>query len=124
MSLLNSTTNVTYQPVTAQAQATPQMRVDDTFCSCIKTARYLGVPIPLGTNAEDLQPNGTPNVGDLLLFKYKVLYHIAVVVERNDKEEYYLVKEGNYEKCQMTTRKVLFSDPAIRGGWRYSSGDE
>lgn len=88
-----------------------------TLCSCISTAKMLGVPIPKFMSAENLTPNGTPHEGDLLLLKYKNVYHVAKVIERNEKEEFYIIKEGNFKKCQMTTRKIPFNDPAIRGGW-------
>lgn len=90
-------------------------------CSCVSTARNLGIIIPNGYNADDFVPNITladVQIGDLVLFKYKNgIYHIAVVIGFQDGK--LLVKEGNFKACVApSTRLVDPSDPNIRGYWR------
>lgn len=88
-----------------------------TLCSCIQTAKMLGVPIPRGTDASEIMPDGTPKKGGLLLLKYGKIYHVAVIQEINIEGNYYLVKEGNYQKCKLTVRKIPRDSLSIRGFW-------
>lgn len=91
-------------------------------CSCISTAKNLGVKIPPKTNASDLVPNVPLSgllKGDLVLFFYKKSgeYHVArfdgLVGGKLS------VSEGNYIACKApTTRLVDVADPTIRGYWR------
>ena len=90
-------------------------------CSCIATARNLGVSLPIGVDADDLRPNITLSKlrpGDLVLFKYKNgLYHVAVYQGLSN--GLLRVKEGNYTPCRApTARLVSPADYSIRGFWR------
>ena len=85
-------------------------------CSCIKTARNLGIDIPYDTEADDLKSNTTIFVGALALFKYPNFSHVAVVTKLEASG--FWVHEGNYKLCEMTKRFILYNDPALRGFWK------
>ena len=83
-------------------------------CSCIKSVRSFGVPLPYNTNAEDLQGNTTPHINALALFSYENLDHVALIIEIND--EGFFVKEGNKIPCEITKRRfVSWDDSSIKG---------
>lgn len=84
-------------------------------CSCIKTARNLGVDIPYNTNASDLESNANMWQGDLILLKYGDVNHAAIYRVTND--GFYIPKEGNKERCRYTERLVPFNDPSVIGFW-------
>ena len=86
-----------------------------TPCSCIQTARALGVKIPPKHDAEDLMPNSPPIVGGLVLLKYGRSYHIAVIQELG--EEKMKIREGNFLPCKIGYRSLSYGDKAIRGFW-------
>lgn len=100
--------------------ATVPSAITKEECSCIKTARNLGVKIPFGTNAKDLVPNSPPIIGGLILLKYGV--HHVVVLEGF--EGGFQVAEGNFEKgpCVVTRRRIDFNDPHIIGFWDSKGG--
>lgn len=90
-------------------------------CSCILYLRHtLGVPIR--GNAENIEPNGTPTVGGLILFEYTsstssgAISHAAFISAFVPQG--YLVKEANFSPCVSATRVVKYNDPAIRGFWK------
>ena len=89
-----------------------------TSCSCIQSARLFGAKIPPRTNARDLEPNTSLinlKKGDLVLFKYGKVSHVAVFQElTNDGMK---VKEGNKEACKITSRVVDFNDKSLMGFW-------
>lgn len=85
------------------------------YCSCILTARALGVPIPANTNAGELKPNSYPAINGLILFKYDEYYHASKII--GFQEDGILVIEGNFKRCEITERIISFSDPALRGFW-------
>lgn len=90
-------------------------------CSCIATAKNLGVKIPPKTNAWDLHPNvAWPQRGDLVLFRYPSgMAHVAVFQEWRGDSMY--VKEGNFKPCKaITERLVSPNDPSLTGYWRSS----
>ena len=87
-------------------------------CSCIKIARNVGVPIPMGTNAADLKPNASPHVGALMLLKYGDVSHVAVIAGYVG--DGFVVREGNFKRgvpCVATGRVVAWNDPHIVGFW-------
>lgn len=84
-------------------------------CSCIKTARQQGVDIPIGTNAEDFEPNSKPEIGGLILLSYPKVDHVAVIL--SFEKEGFLVYEGNFKKCIQRERIIYYIDPFIRGFW-------
>lgn len=85
-------------------------------CSCVKTARSLGVPIPYNTDAKDIVPDGTPEIGGLIVLKYGDIYHIAVI---QGFESGFNVSEGNFKECEMSERTIDFNDPHIVGFKRF-----
>ena len=88
--------------------------VDETPCSCIHTARQLGVNIPLGTNAEDIEATSTPYVGALALFKYSNgVSHVGVIIAIV--EEGFYIDEGNFRRCEYTRRYIEWDDPFLVG---------
>lgn len=89
------------------------------YCSCVKTARHLGADIPLGTDAEDLLPNTKPTTGTVMLLKYPLAYHVAVVKEIT--EDGYVIVEGNMVHCEFQERVVPLDYKAIRGFWEPQS---
>jgi len=86
------------------------------YCSCVQTAKSLGVNIPSGNNASDLEPNtDEPQVGQLVLLHYPKASHVAVILSIS--EEGYLIEEGNYHPCEHTTRFIKKDYHAIYGFW-------
>ena len=94
---------------------TPQEKI--IYSSCIKTARALGVPIPLNTDAEDVRANSTPIIGGLVLFSYPQDDHVAVLIAYAD--DGFVIDEGNYKKGQFTRRYIAWRDVALRGFARF-----
>jgi hypothetical protein len=102
------------EPVTVQVQ---EEVPDSTYCSCVSTAISMGANIPL-KDASRFIPNSPPRVGAVALFYYpnskpEYQYHIGyVAVVGTDS---FLLKEGNYKKCEYGERWVSFTDPRLRG---------
>ena len=89
-----------------------------TSCSCIQSARLFGAKIPPRTNARDLKPNIPMyeiKKGDLLLFKYGTVFHVAVF--QGFDANGFKIKEGNKEACKITSRTVDFNDRNLVGFW-------
>lgn len=89
---------------------------DEIYCSCIKTAREEGVDIPYNTNAEDFIPNSRPEIGGLILLKYGLISHVAVIIEFT--KEGIIIIEGNKIHCEKTQRIIPYDYYAIRGFWK------
>lgn len=81
--------------------------------SCVKFARFKGIDIPFGTNANMLQSNSGPHIGAGILFRYQKDDHIAVIVAYV--LDGFLVEETNFKTGQFTRRVVDWNDRAIRG---------
>lgn len=87
-------------------------------CECVAQLREWGLPMPR-LDAVDLQPNSTPYVGGVILFKYwneeqqAWIYHAALIVDIT--ENHFIIKEGNYKRCRVTRREIAFDDPDLRG---------
>ena len=97
----------------AQSDSVP----NSVLCSCVRTARWLGVDVPM-VDATYFQSfkHQTPARNGLVLLSYKSgLDHVAVI--KDFQEDGLLVVEGNYKPCQMTTRLIKWSDPNLRGFW-------
>lgn len=86
-----------------------------TACSCIRTARAEGTPIPYGTDAKDLIPNSPPTIGGLIIFKYGDTYHVAKILSFTSAG--FFVVEGNRNRCLREERTVYYEDPFIIGFW-------
>lgn len=101
-------------PVNAQEIPT------EILCSCIKTARYLGVKIPYGTDAKDLDGNSIPIVGGLALTLFKSgNYHVEKITGLA--EDGYYFEDGNRVPCEYRKGFRKWTDPALRGFWIPSS---
>jgi hypothetical protein len=83
-------------------------------CSCIKTARALGVKVPFNTNAEDIKPVSIPQIGGLVLLRYDKKFHVAVL---EGFKGGFQVAEGGFIKgpCVVTRRIIDFNDSHIAG---------
>ena len=94
----------------------PVSAQENILCSCILTARWLGSSVK--GNAIDLIPNSTPVIGGLIVFKKGKRIndgHVAVI--KGFREDGFIVVEGNYKPCTLTTRVVPFNWPTIVGFW-------
>ena len=83
-------------------------------CSCIKTARSLGVDLSYNTDASDLVGNTTIHVGALALFKFpNGVSHVALIdiLETNR----FHVKQGNKTPCEITEEWIDINNPYIVG---------
>jgi len=87
--------------------------IDLIACSCVKTARSLGVDIPYNTNAEDIKEGANPVVGGLALFRYGSTSHIGVIEETQEKG--FWMNEGNFYECEYSRRFILWNDPNLIG---------
>ena len=88
------------------------------FNSCVLTARWLGVDVPLG-DAEDLTPNNIlPRVGGVVILKYwdPVRYHVAVI--ESVQTDGLHIAEGNYEKGKFTRRVIPLETKNIMGYYK------
>lgn len=122
---LLSTLSPSYVPP-ADPPQTPQSLVSDLeveveeppsiYTSCIKTARWLGVSIPYGTDAEDLTHNTTLREAEAVLLKYGDVYHVAVITKLGENGIH--IAEGNYKPGAFTMRVIKFDDPNIRGFYK------
>jgi len=84
--------------------------------NCIVSARLKDPTIPF-QDASKFIPNTTiPRIGDLLIFKYKNEFHIAIIGGITEKG-YQTTSEGNYYKGIITSRLVKFNDPKLLGIW-------
>jgi len=100
------------EPTLAEIPPVEETPKYSPFCSCIHTARLYGQSIPLGTNAWDLTPSTTPQVGGLILFDYDPA-HVGVILEFQ--EEGFLIVEGNRTACEKEIRVVSYDDRFISG---------
>lgn len=87
---------------------------ESIYCQCLKTSRSLGANLPY-INADQLNKNGTPTQGGVVILKYGDVYHTAYI-------QFILkgglwVQEGNYVRCKKTERFISWDDPNIIGFW-------
>lgn len=83
-------------------------------CNCVRYLREMGVELPVG----DLKFTPTtqePLIGSVAIFYYphSNLYHVAVVTKVG--LNWFVVKESNYNHCQVGTRIVDINDPSLVG---------
>ncbi len=90
-------------------------QTNNTYCSCIKTARELGVDIPYSTNAEDLVPNSVPQIGCLVLMTYPKSSHVATIL--NFLNEGIQILEGNKTPCKESVRIIPYNYKYLKGFW-------
>lgn len=128
------------QPVVYKAEANSTRLLDNITtlnkwvvkegrdCSCIVGAREYGVDIPYNTNADDLEPNGIPEIGGLILLSYSKSYHVAVNVEFG--EDGILVYEENFNNpeggCRKGFRLISWEEVGenARGFWTKPESDD
>ena len=103
----------------------PELKIDEgtkenIYTSCIRTARALGLSIPLW-DARDLVGYVTPDgnvVGGGILLRYindegEPIYHVAVI--QSFEKTGWFVYEGNFKKGLFTQRTIIYNDPALVG---------
>lgn len=84
-----------------------------TSCSCVKSARLLGLKFPFINSPADLSPNATPQVGGAVILKYGSVWHMAVITKLDTTGMQ--VIEGNFEPCKITRRTISYQDMHIVG---------
>jgi len=104
--------------LTSKPRIPPEIPVPESpFCSCILTARHLGLDLPAVWDAAELRGNtAAPKPGDGLLLKYARAAHVAVIKKIDEKG--FHVAEGNYKRCKYTERVIPFGQKSIRGFYR------
>lgn len=98
-----------------KAQDVQTTITNQIYCSCVKTARLLGAPLPYG-NASQLIPNATPAVGGVVILRYPNAYHVAYIKALYP--DGMLVAEGNYRHCEYTERLLPYTYQYIVGFWQ------
>jgi len=91
-------------------------------CECVRYLREVhGVNIK--GDAWSLKPNlsrWNVDVGDVLLLQYGKVSHAALIIgfeweEGRQTPTHFWIVEGNYKRCQVTSRKIKWEDGHIRG---------
>lgn len=87
-----------------------------TSCSCVKSAIVFGAKLPPHGNADQIEPFGGPQIGGVVLFRYKDgNAHVAYISGYTKDGTGMIVREGNYKPCAWDTRIVNFNDKSIYG---------
>ncbi len=108
------------EPLPEPPQASPVIVVEEVeeynvLCECVATARiYSSFNIPY-KDAVDIQPQGTPVVGGLILLQYGDVSHVGVIM--SFEEDGFKIYEGNYIPCQFSERIIKYNSSFIRGFW-------
>lgn len=111
---LESTTTIALEAPTIAPAATSTLPYS-ILSSCVKWVRFRGVPLAMGTNAEDVKPNTTIHKGAVAVFRYRLESHIAYV-ESFDADGF-TISETNYHHGKQDERYVSFLDPFLIGFW-------
>lgn len=94
----------------------PVLPEGGTYCYCVKTARLFNENVPK-LNAIDFKGNTSlPAPNDLLLLKYSSVFHVAYI-ERMDNDSFW-IKEGNFSRCRLTSRKIRYGNEHITGFYK------
>ncbi len=90
--------------------------IEQTYCSCVSYLRDF-IPSTPHVDAEWFVnfPRVTPAVGEVAMFNYDGVYHVAFVSEINDGG--FVIQEANFHKCQKGTRTIAWNDPHLVGFW-------
>lgn len=85
------------------------------LCFCVRTARkYSPFNVPY-LDAKDIQPQGTPVIGGLILLEYTNVSHVAVIM--SFEADGFRIYEGNYIPCKFSERIIKYNSSSIRGFW-------
>lgn len=88
---------------------------DDSICSCVQYVHSKIPSFPLG-DADKQVPNGTPEVGGVVIFRYlNGVGHVGIIISLE--ADGFWVDDFNYHHCQTSHRFIRWDDPAIRGFW-------
>lgn len=96
------------------------------LCSCVVFVRSIIPELPanldLTAHPQSLQPNTTPQDGQVVIFSYgpSKRYphgtgHVGILGPITD--DGFWITDANYKECQRTYRFVKWSDPSIVGFW-------
>lgn len=98
-------------------QELKKKRVSSGFCSCVIYAKALtGYSQPVG-NARNWPKNiSYPVVGGVVITNESYAGHVGVITWVNGND--FAITEGNYLRCQKSTRILNTSNPAILGYWQ------
>lgn len=82
-------------------------KIDDTACSCVKSARVIVPNLPRG-DAGNFIPNTDMQKGQLAILDYNGVKHItAYKITPNGLQT---VHEGNYKPCEITSRIISWEE--------------
>ncbi len=105
-------------PAFADIVITPVV-IEQTYCSCVS---YLREFIPSTPHVDAVWytnfPRVTPAVGEVVMFNYDGVYHVAYVSELQ--EDGFIIHEANFHKCEKDTRIIKWNDPHLIGFWAAS----
>ena len=79
-------------------------------CSCWAFVKTQVKDLP---KMKDIVPNANRAVGTVAVFQYKKSKHIALVTEVHD--TYFIVRESNFNPCELSKRKVYYDDKNLLG---------
>ncbi len=90
-------------------------KVNSDYCSCVDTARALsGINVgPIGYAKNHPINSNTPNVGAIIVTSESYYGHLGVVIAING--DTLTIQEGNYFKCQLSSRKISTNYDKIIG---------
>ena len=60
-------------------------------------------------------PTRTPVINGIVMLQYGEVSHIAVI--KGFRKDGFLISEGNYKPCELTTRILPYNSDKIRGFW-------
>jgi len=128
MPIPTMTTIAYIEPVVEQIEVVEEVvevvkvkKVYNPYCSCITTARLLGVDLPKG-DAKDLVPNATLEDGEAVLMRFwdyyygRWNYHVAQYWILPSGNLY--LDQGNKIKCTRNQETISPDHPGIIGYWK------
>lgn len=114
---------VTYIKTSKSPRKTQILQAEPYACNCQKWAAY-----KLGTHFGYLRAAAipvnqtTPTVGVAILTRENSRGtnsgHTGVTIDVDYNEKIVTIQEANYVSCRVTTRKLAFNDPRIRGYYK------
>ena len=99
--------DLTFEPIVEEIATSTDL------CSCVRYTKSLMPSLPL-LDAKDIQPNGEPQVGGAVLFRYSNgVDHVAYITKLLDIG--FKIDEANYVPCATSTRIIEWNNRFIRG---------